>query len=503
LKNNKTLYRALLLAGFILINAGILFGISQVIAYLNTGADRSKMLHLDLKQERFYIPDVTWESEVNPGRPMEEANRKKIEQDYLDAWHIKNTSFFTGKDAGITDHFTKNAREKIVELLAQNMEDQTYIQATTLSHHITLEFYSADGTIAVLTDRNVAGIERMFKNDKFLFERYFKEDYKIILLLEDGFWKIRHFEKTAIHKDPQKLVTVSPDQKLLEGINYYPQMSPWDTFGENFDVSILSNDFKIIKDLNLNSIRVFVGYDDFGKAIVSEEKLNKLELLLNEADKAKLKVIVTLFDFYGDYRLQDYTLTNRHMKTIVNHIKNHPAILAWDLKNEPNLDFDSRGEREVLSWLEQSISYLKHLDQVHPVTIGWSSPEAAMYLVDKVDVISYHYYQDLKDLSSAHKKLTSATNKPVVLQEFGMSSYYGMWNLLGNDEEDQAAYYKRFFETQKRDSINYLSWTLFDFGEIPSRVAGKLPWRKNKQAFFGLIDIDGEKDDAYLVIKNR
>ena len=503
MKKNRTLYRILIIAGFIFINAGILYGISQVIAYLNRGADRSKMLHLDTKRDRYYVPEVIWDTIENPGRPIEAATQRKIEEDYLDAWYVKNTAFFTGTDAGIFDHYTASAREKVHELIEQNREDHTTIESTTLSHHLTLEFYSADGTVAVLTDRNVTGVEHIFKNDQFLFERPFNEDYKIILLLEDGFWRVRHFEKTAVNELEVLAPVTTINNKVLEGINYYPQDSPWDTFGSHFDPSTLKEDFEIVKDLSLNSIRVFVGYQDFGEAAVSKDKLAKLEMLLDEAQEADLKVIVTLFDFYGDYRLQDWTLTNKHLCAIASRIKNHPALLAWDLKNEPDLDFETRGEREVRAWLAQSITYLKQLDSIHPVTIGWSSPEAALHLEDKVDIVSYHYYKDIEDLSTAHKTLTDTTSKPVILQEFGLSSYHGIWNLFGQDEKDQANYYREFFKTQKRDSIHYLSWTLYDFETIPSRVAGALPWRKNKQAFFGIIDTLGVKDDAYLVIKNH
>ena len=503
MKRNKTLYHIFILSGFILINAGILYGISQVIAYLNSGADRSKMLHLKNDHTRSYKPEVHWESLENPGRPMEAATQKAIEEDYLDAWFVKNNAFFTGADTGIFDHYTASARTKIGDLLAVNKEQHTTIEATTIAHNIRLEFYNSDGTLAVLTDHGVSGVERIFKNNEFVLERNFSDDYKIILLLEDGFWKIRHFEKIASHSNTPSLTPVALDTAQLEGINYYPQDSHWDTFGEKFSSDTLSKDFKIVKDLRLNSARIFVGYEDFGKAHVSQNKLEKLIVLLDEAEKADLKVIITLFDFYGDYRLQDWTLTNAHLKSIVTSIKDHPALLAWDLKNEPDLDFDNRGEREVLSWLAHSINYLKELDPKHPITIGWSSPEKALLLENKVDIVSYHYYRDLEDLATAHAALTNATSKPVVLQEFGMSSYRGLWNPFGNSKKDQANYYTEFFKTQKRDSIHYLSWTLFDFRGIPNRVAGHLPWRKNKQACFGIIDNLGVKVDAYSIIKHR
>ena len=503
MKRNKTLYRILILSGFILINAGILYGISQVIAYLNSGADRSKMLHIKNDRTRSYIPEITWESLKNPGRPMEAATQKAIEEDYLDAWFVKNNAFFTGDDTGIFDHYTASARTKIGDLLALNKEQHTTIETTTIAHHLSLEFYSADGTLAVLTDRNVSGVERIFKNKEFVLERNFRDDYKLILLLEDGFWRIRHFEKIAAHPIQQANSSQALDFSGLEGINYYPQASAWDTFGEKFSSDTLSKDFKIIKDLRLNSVRIFVGYEDFGKAHVYQNKLEKITTLLDEAEKADLKVIITLFDFYGDYRMADWTLTNAHLKSMVTFIKDHPALLAWDIKNEPDLDFDSRGNREVLSWLQQSIRYLKGIDANHPVTIGWSSPEVALLLEQEVDVVSYHYYKDSKGLAQAHTTLIQATTKPVVLQEFGMSTYTGIWNPFGYSAKDQKTYYEEFFTIQKQHKLPFFSWTLYDYEAIPTSVAGRYPWRRNKQKSFGLYHPDATLKPAGLLFKER
>ena len=90
MKKNKLLYRSFIIIAFLAVNAVIIYGISQVIAYLNTGADSSKMLHLDLARTDYYLPEVAWENIDNPGRPLEPANQLKIEQDYLDAWYVKN-----------------------------------------------------------------------------------------------------------------------------------------------------------------------------------------------------------------------------------------------------------------------------------------------------------------------------------------------------------------------------------------------------------------------------
>lgn len=497
MKKNKTLYRILIVVAFLALNAGILFGISQLLAYLNTGADRSTMLHLDLERENYYVPEVIWESTENPGRPLELANQNKIEQDYLDAWYVKNQALFTGDDAGIYDHYTKSARAKVRELIAHNASENITMESTTLSHHLTLDFYSADGTLAVLTDRKVHGVEQLYQNENFILQREFNNDYRIILLLEDGFWRVRHFELLETHPIQKSAPYITSNLKNLAGLNYYPQDSPWDTFGEQFDSTKIATDFNIIKDLKLNTIRVFLSYEDFKISEDSSEKMAKLKSLLDQAEKSDLKVMITLFDFYGDYGIQDWTLTNAYLKNIVDEIKDHPAVYAWDIKNEPDLDYESREQRKVNAWLSQTITRLKEMDSIHPVTIGWSTAAAAVALEDQVDVVSYHYYQDLEHLAATHKELKSKTKKPIVLQEIGWSSYHGFWNPFGMDQEDQADQYSEFFATQKRDSINYLSWTLYDFEEVPSSVAGSLPWRRNKQGYFGLIDVDGKKKLSY------
>jgi len=502
LKKNKTIYRIFIITIFILLNAAVIYGISQVIAYLNTGADSSKILHLDIERTDYYLPEVTWVSIDNPGRPLETENQKKIEQDYLDAWYVKSLGLENNNMDGIYDHFTKSARKKVNDLIAYNTAHKIAIRSTTLNHHITLDFYSADGTVAILTDRRVSGMEKIYINNEFITHREFNEDYRVILLLQDGFWRIRHFEKLAVHKIAAIKNIIPAELNQIKGLNYYPEKYPWDTFNINVTAQTFAADFKIIQNLDLNTIRIFIGYEDFGKANIDVTKLEKLHLLLDEAQKANLKVMITLFDFYGNYDIKNWTLTNQHLKALLIGVRDHPALLAWDIKNEPNLDFANRDKEQVLSWLSQTIKAVKKLDSIHPVTIGWSSHKAALNLKDEVDFISYHYYQDLENLSKVHNSLKQGTSKPIVLQEIGLSSYDGFWSFGGKDKEDQAAFYKALLKTQKRDSINYLFWTLYDFDKIPNDVAGQLPWRKNKQAYFGIIDSTGVKP-AYILIKNN
>lgn len=498
---NKNLYRIVLILGFIIINALILFGISQVIAYLNTGADTSKIYRADIKTETYYTPIFHWNSIENPGRKLLPETQKKIARDYKNAWYVKNLAFKTFETQPLHDHYTKKAVATITEQIKWNAKNNIQFETTTLTHNVSLELLSADGKLAVLRDDDVRIFTRQIVNNSQVFKKEETASFRVILLLEDGFWKIRHIEKIPSNKKENSFPLATLPKTTIKGINYYPQNSPWGTFGDHFSEETLQNDFQKIKGLGLNTIRVFVGYEDFGKAHVSEEKIEKLMTLLSIANENKLQVLITFFDFYGDYAVMDWPQTHVHVSKIIKKIQNHPAVLAYDIKNEPDLDFKNRGDELVTAWLSSIIKTIKQHDRVHPVTIGWSSAKAARILENEVDYISFHYYQDIENLSNTVSEIQNATSKTVVVEEFGMSTNTTFWNPFSNSEEDQYTFYESFFEQQKRDSINYLSWTLYDFPDIPNKVVGSSPWKKHRQKHFGLYKISGTKKKAVSLFK--
>lgn len=501
MKGNKTTYRILIIAGFILLNGFILFGIAQVLNYLNTGADRASMFHQDVTKENYYTPKVSWNILNSEGRPMEQPSLQKIEQHYLDAWYTRAQSLRSGDTQGIADVYTENAKEHLIAIVVHNAKQKTRIESTSLNHNITLDFYSADGNIVAFTDTDVRTYSATYVNDIFKFETTETVSYKIIMLLEDGYWRIRHQEKINVSTPIESSAEVLQFDPVI-GLNYYPKDSPWDTFNASFSSEIINSDFQKINSLGFKSIRIFIGYEDFGGANVSETKIEKLAQLLDIAEANNLSVIITLFDFYGDYSVLDWSRTQLHAQTIVAAVADHKALHSWDIKNEPDLDFESRGEHRVIAWLQEMNHAIKETDSIHPTTIGWSTAVAATHLVNTVDYISFHHYQSLESLPEAYDTIEAKSDKPIVLQEFGLSTDFGLWNVFGNDEDDQYMYYKKFLEMQKKDSRNYLFWTLYDFENIPSSVAGSYPWRKNKQEHFGLIDLEGTPKESYNLFKS-
>jgi len=501
---NKNIVRIILIASYILIIALIISGISALFGYLNTGADRSAMLHTEIKKIEQYSPKVVWSPLANEGRPIDEESLNAIENDYLDAWYVKHVAYKTNTTNGIKDYYTDNARLNLFDFIEMNSNENITIESTTLEHHPTLEFFSEDGQLAVITDKDVVEYKRMFKAETLVLESKEISTYKIVLLLEDGFWRIRHLVKESIDDNDVEHTKITTDNLNIKGINYYPQATPWDMFGDTFSKDILAKDFEIIRGAGLNTVRIFIQYDDFGKADVDQDKLNKLKQTLDAAENANLDVVVTLFDFYGNYDVLDWTLNMRHAETIVTSIKTHTALVGWDIKNEPNLDFESRGKANVIAWLDNMISFVKSVDKNHRVTIGWSNTQSATLLKDKVDFVSFHYYEDLENLDTSIKTLQAEiSNKAIVLGEYGMSSYSGFWKPFGSSQEDQANYHKKVQEIIAENNLQFMSWTLYDFTKIPKEVVGRLPWRKNTQKRFGFIDDNGGQKESFKYISKQ
>ncbi|MBQ4802779.1 cellulase family glycosylhydrolase [Aquimarina sp. MMG015] len=509
-KQNKMIYRSFIIISFIIINGLILFGISQTLSFLNTGADRSMMLHIGVKNKQAYIPKVAWKDSINPARSIEKQTMMDIQKDYINSWYVRNVGYKTYDSLGIFDFYTESARENLIKSIEFNLEKNIKVVSTTINHNLALDFYSADGQLVVFEDQNVTSYTQYFKENELQFEATDTSDYKIAMLLEDGFWRVRHIVKQPLSKPDtiqQKKSTYVKGKKIIvdsstyqiKGINYYPQKTPWNMFGDNFKISTIKKDFEIIKNAGLNTIRIFVPYKEFGKEYVKAEKLQKLKQVLDLAEDTNLKVVLTLFDFYGNYAIDDWTFTHRHAEQIINAVKDHNALLVWDIKNEPNLDFESRRKETVLAWLKEMIRQVRSLDSTHPITIGWSSIESANLLSDELDIISFHYYLELENFSQSFSTISSI-DKPLVLQEFGLSSNRGLWAPFGNSKKDQASYHEKMQEIIQQNELHYMSWTLYDFDNIPTEVVGRLPWRKNAQKHFGFIDAEGNKKDAFQFI---
>ena len=249
-----------------------------------------------------------------------------------------------------------------------------------------------------------------------------------------------------------------PTTTKFSGLNYYPKSAPWDEFWAEYPRAEIKADLKFVRSLGANSLRIFINHAYFTHVETSDNAIEKLTDFLNLSAEQDLKVILTMFDLRSDYRLGNWSQDSAHLSSIIDVTGHHEALLAIDLKNEADLDFDRSGESQVTAWLEAMIESARYGNANIPLTIGWSDPSHAERLSDKLDVISYHDYQPAKTIGARLSDVKDKVgNKPVYLTEIGSSR----WAIIGDNKDRQAE--KLLTQLSKLDAADgVMIWTLHD-----------------------------------------
>lgn len=482
---------------------------SRSFAYFNTGASKEDILNEEEYKAAYHTPSFTWADNGNEGREVEDYLKEILSKDYAHAWYYWNIQHKNGFAENSRIFYSMIYTDEFSKIFSAEPLSKKKVNRVDLEHHLDIHLYALDGQVISFTDSAAVIVEEIMNDEgKIIHSKKIEMTLDVVMVFQDAGWTIQHMVPRNIqdHDFPyvDAQIPQAPYYKVgaaasyqrnqqefrPKGINYYPQAFPWDIW-EPFPEDTIRDDLRIIKELGMNTIRIFVGFDEFGKGYVNYEYLEKLRILLDMAEDEDIAVIVTLFDFVGNYELPNWPACDRHLETILKKFRTHPAIFAWDIKNEPDLDFKHAQTDRVINWLEFMLAKARQYDPNHMITIGWSQPEMAYLYEERLDFVSFHYYRKSKDLAVAIQELKQQTNKPVVLGEFGMSTYNSYLFPFGKYEEEQAQYYNEILAVLEQDEIPFISWTLHDFPEVPSKVVGSLPWRKNPQAHFGILKQDG------------
>jgi len=269
-----------------------------------------------------------------------------------------------------------------------------------------------------------------------------------------------------------------------------------------------------LQELGVNNLRVLGATElcDFPKTlkpaiqtapgVLNEDVLLGLDFLIREAGARKITLVVFLNNYWdwsggvpqylawatgkpavglgglpwNDWnRLQSTFYTNevamklyrRYIAQILDRTntltgrkyRDEPAIMAWELANEPR-----PGEREedaaavfsaFLAWVDSTSAYIHLLDTNHLVTTGSEGTQGGLYSIEKfatvhackgIDYATVHLWPknwgwfDLKnwaetteltlknsrDYTHQHLVQCDALNKPAVLEEFGLDRDGGL-----------------------------------------------------------------------------
>ncbi|MFN8501388.1 hypothetical protein [Kouleothrix sp.] len=497
---------------------GAVRGATELLAYFERGADPASALNIVPNVAPDLHNRLAWDADdADTARPIDAFTRSQIEVAYQRAWLQWNLSYIKGEPYGLKTYFTGPALAAAGDAVRASAAGQLRVEQIDTDHQLQLHFYSANGSIAAFTDHGalVAQVIRD-ASGTVVYAGETRADYDVVMIIEDGAWHVRHWLRRDAAPAPaagparscagcvalaQAAATPRLERNgasfVAAGANYYPQATPWDAFWAQYDPAIIDRDFSRIKGLGLNSVRVFVPYQQFGGARIAPAMLAHLADLLDRAQAQRLVVIVTLFDFRAEYDLLHWPDADRHLEALLTRFASHPAILAWDLKNEPDLDDASAGAAVVDAWLAHIAAQARRYDPNHLLTIGWSSAGAARRLAGSVDLVQFHFYAPAGTLAAQYAALQSAApGRLLLLGEFGLPT----WNSVfpnGHTEAEQAAYYADVLAAARRaGGAGYLAWTLYDFASVPANVAGRWPWQTGPQRHMGLLRADGSAKPA-------
>jgi Cellulase (glycosyl hydrolase family 5) len=176
----------------------------------------------------------------------------------------------------------------------------------------------------------------------------------------------------------------------------------------------------------------------------------------------------------------------------------HPAVVGWLVSNEMPLYGGPASSEEIVAWARAIVDGVRAAGAEQPISLGdgcWGVEVSGIdngyslrRLAPIVDFVGPHVYPMHEDalrqsLAAAFTcELAGSLGKPVVLEEFGVSSDFAA-------DEHAAAYYREvLYTTLLAGARGWLAWCNSDFDELRDQD----PYRHHVfEMHFGLTDQAG------------
>ncbi|MBN2491141.1 MAG: hypothetical protein JXQ29_09850 [Planctomycetes bacterium] len=227
-----------------------------------------------------------------------------------------------------------------------------------------------------------------------------------------------------------------PDYTNVRGVNYIRHVNPIGMW-RFYDDEQYDRELADLKDLGLNSLRVWLAwpvYDVEGTGFIA-----KFTRFLTLCEKHGLRVMPVLWDGFGSEPSRGYddltewvmspgfalatapsfkARARAYTTAVVEAGMKSPALLMWDIMNEPDPAL-------LEDFVREQAELVERLDPAHPVTVSHARAPINARTVAWVDVLSYHPYGMLRrnvtfDTTVVRQLAATSGNKPVLITEFGM-----------------------------------------------------------------------------------
>jgi endo-1,4-beta-mannosidase len=293
------------------------------------------------------------------------------------------------------------------------------------------------------------------------------------------------------------------------GVNYYPAQYPWRRFLTETPADTLTTELELLRATGFNTLRLFLWNAALFQcaqttAIPNREAFLRLDAIIQQAAAYDFYLIVTLNDLpdLGTPALYDDPAHVRAQTTfIIERYRDEAAILAWDVRNEGDIDYGSNNNtalrhfprEQVLAWLDSTTNLIRSLGVPQLITAGWYTDQEAT--IPFVDVVSFHHWADAASLAERLAVTRAATEKPILLQEFGYSTQR-------MSEADQAGTIAAVLTTAETGgAAGWLLWTAFDFPIERSCYPSPCVSPDNAEHYFGLWSVDYTVKPAVEVVQ--
>ncbi len=286
-------------------------------------------------------------------------------------------------------------------------------------------------------------------------------------------------------------------------------------------------DFQLLKDMGINTIRLFV---DTPGIKYDPTKVNK-DVLRDLHEKYGIRVIVG--NYLGAYlhgsgavwaRGTDYTDSEQreNMKRVVRKmvmdLKDEPFVLMWLLGNENNLPVSYFGAnatrtnaaqrpKAYSTFLNEVAEMIHEIDPVHPVAVG----NIELGLLDyykkyapAIDVLGINSYRGKDGFDSLWRDAKSKFDRPVLITEYGHDAYH---DGVGEVERTQQQYHQGcirdiiFNQAGGRFQGNAIGGVIFEFlDEWWKDTAGDPDVMQSKRSQVIMPFSDGYSHEEWLGI---